>query len=83
VYKYLKRTQLISAEHFESIGGCSYGIAVEYDSDRNLITDNTLIVQAYQRCSDAGFGTVDQIFTCSSNGILLIVRSAFRSLTPS
>src|SRR5882724_1990904 len=64
----------ISGNTVESIGGCSYGIAVEYDSDRNLITDNTLIGSSGTSGAPMrGFpGTDDQIFTCSSNGILLI-----------
>src|SRR6266850_2740247 len=64
----------ISGNTFESIGGCSYGIAVEYDSDRNLITDNTLIGSSGTSGAPMrGFpGTDDQIFTCSSDGILLI-----------
>jgi parallel beta-helix repeat protein len=33
----------ISGNTFESIGGCSVGIAVQYDSDSNQITDNTVI----------------------------------------
>ena len=70
---YADNTQ-ISGNRFESIGGRSYGIAVEYDSDGTLITDNTLIGSSGTSGAPMrGFpGTDDQIFTCSSTGILVI-----------
>jgi nitrous oxidase accessory protein NosD len=70
---YADNTQ-ISGNTFESIGGCSYGISVQYDSDSNLITDNTLIGSSGTSGAPMrGFpGTDDQIFTCVPDGILVI-----------
>ena len=64
---YAYNTQ-ISGNTVESIGGCSDGIVVQYDSDRNLLTDNTLIGSSGASGGPArGFpGTDDQIFPCFS-----------------
>jgi Right handed beta helix region len=63
----------ISGNTFESIGGCSQGIVVQYDSDRNLITDNTLIGSSGTSGGPtrAFPGTDDQILPCFSTPIFL------------
>jgi hypothetical protein len=63
----------ISGNTVESIGGCSQGIVVQYDSDSNLITDNTLIGSSGTSGGPARAfpGTDDQIFPCFSVPIVL------------
>jgi hypothetical protein len=63
----------ISGNRFESIGGCSQGIVVQWDSDSNLITDNTLIGSSGTGGGPARVfpGTDDQILSCYSTPIFL------------
>jgi hypothetical protein len=63
----------ISGNTFESIGGCSNGIVVQWDSDRNQIIDNTIIGSSGTSGGPArGYpGTDDQIFACLSAPIFL------------
>jgi Right handed beta helix region/Periplasmic copper-binding protein (NosD) len=63
----------ISGNTFESIGGCSIGIAVGWDSDSNLITDNTLIGSTGTSGGPmrAFPGTDDPIVLCFDTSIFL------------
>jgi nitrous oxidase accessory protein NosD len=63
----------ISGNTFESIGGCSVGIAVQYDSDSNQITDNTVIGSSGTSGGPVRVapGTDDPMLGCPSNPVFV------------
>jgi len=63
----------ISGNTVESIGGCSNGIVVQWDSDSNLITDNTIIGSSGTSGSPVRLapGTDDPMLGCPSNPVFV------------
>jgi hypothetical protein len=63
----------ISGNTVQSIGGCSNGIVVQWDSDSNLITDNTIIGSSGTSGGPVRLapGTDDPILGCPANAVFV------------